>query len=430
MNSLHRISIGPGDVAGYLGNLRKGFDALGIPCEHFMFIPPNAYNYEAPHHFLKRSYDKAFRLSERGKLGALAYKAFDKVIRLMALIYAIIKFDIFIFSGLGSFFRFMELPLLRVLGKTVIVVYLGSDARPPYLSGRHLDDQQGRLDPEVIALEARAIRKRMARVERFASLIVNHTGMAQFATRSFVRLCELGLPMQIAAELMPKPEMSARRSTVRILHAPSRPIAKGTLEARQAVEQMRSDGLAVELVELVGVANSEVLRNLADCDIVFDELYSDTAIATFAAEAALFGKPVVVGSLYAQHFGWDNPNLAVAPTTLIAPSALEETLRRLVIDADFRRSESERVQAFVSTEYTPEKVASRYYQLIKNVYPAEWIMHPDQVDYVGGWGLSVSAWRRQMSIYIAAVGEKGLYLEDRPNLRKKIMSAVAGSSIL
>jgi hypothetical protein len=270
----------------------------------------------------------------------------------------------------------------------------------------------------------------MARAERFASLIVNHTGMAQFAKRSFVRLCELGLPMQLAADLMPKPEMLAKRSIVRILHAPSRPIAKGTLEARKAVAQMRSDGLAVELVELVGVPNSEVLRNLADCDIVFDELYSDSAIATFGAEAALFGKPIVVGSLYAQQIGKDNPNLAVAPTTLIAPSALEETFRRLVIDVDFRRSEAERARAFVSTEYSPEKVASRYYQLIANVYPAEWVMHPDQVDYVGGWGLSELAWRLQMSTYIAAVGEKGLCLEDRPHLKKKIMSAVAGASIL
>lgn len=428
IKSVRGVSIGPGEVAGYLSRLRTGFADLGVPCEHFLFIPPNAFNYSTSNYFLKRPFDRICRMRNGGIFGHVFFKLFDKILRFLAIIYAIFKYDCFIFSGFGSFFRFWELPLLRLFNKTIIVIYLGSDARPPYLSGRYLDDRNGRFSPTEIAAEASKMRKQMAWVERFASFIVNHTGTAQFAKKPFIRLCELGMPMA-APQICGAVSEDLKKRSIRILHAPTRPLAKGSMELRAAVSRMQQDGLAVELIELIGVSNAEVLKNLAECDIVFDELYSDVAVATFAAEAAMFRKPVVVGSLYASQFGRDNPSQSVAPTTFIVPDALEETLRSLVEDPALRAVEGQRLQNFVSVEYPPHKVAGRYSQLFDRSYPQHWLTKPRDISYLGGWGLPEGAWRDQMAKYLNEVGEEGLYLDDRPDLKAKILSFIKGAHI-
>lgn len=425
------ISIGPGEVAGYFGRLRDGFEALGVPCEHFLYIPPHKFAYSSPGYFLKRAFDALARVEGRGRIGRYAARIADKVIRLIGLAYAMIRYDVFIFSGYGSFFRFLELPLLRLLGKRIIVVYLGSDARPPYLSGKHLDDREGVFDPSGIAVEARALRRRMARVERYASVIVNHTGTAQFAERTFVRLSDVGMPMPIwpgnASPGNASIDMKSSEAPLRVLHAPSRPVAKGTHRVREAVARMQAEGIAIELVELSGVPNSEVLRHLAECDLVIDQLYSDVPLATFSAEAASFGKPVIVGSLYVEKFGADNPGEDRAPTIFIDPDELEPVLRRLVADGNLRRSEGERNRLFLAKRCAPREVAARYLQLVEGHIPEAWIADPEQLDYVGGWGLSETAWRDQMARYLAAVGEDGLQLGNR--LRRRIMDAAAGGPV-
>jgi len=424
------ISIGPGDVAGYLGKLRVGFEALGVPCEHFLYIPPHKFSYAVPDYFLKSTFDFWMRMAARGGIWRHLARFADKAIRLVGFVHAIRRYDVFLFSGFGSFFRFFELPLLKLLGKRTIVVYLGSDARPPYLSGKYLDDNDGVFDPRAIAAETRAIRRQMARVERYATVIVNHTSTAQFSTRPFVRLSEIGLPMQVpSSALADEAAPRAEDAPVRILHAPSRPVAKGTYEVRDAVARMREEGIAVELVELTGIPNSEVLRQLPACDIVVDQLYSDVPLATFGAEAAAFGKPTVVGSLYVARFGDDNPNEMLAPTVFIDPEAFEAKIRRLVADEALRRAEGVRARAFLLASSTPDKVATRFMRLAEGDIPGNWIADPDSIDYIGGWGLSRTAWREQMEHYISVAGEAGLNLPDRPRLRCRILDAVAGAPI-
>lgn len=421
------ISIGPGEVAGYLGQLRNGCEALGIPCEHVLYVPAHTFAYPAPNYFLRRAYEASVQLGARGRIGRLLARVADKAIRLVGLTRAILRCDVFIFSGYGSFFRFLELPLLRMLGKRIIVVYLGSDARPPYLSGKHLDDSAEAFDPARIAAETRMLRRMMARVERHASVIVNHTGTAQFSTRPFVRYSHVGMPMPTATAGLPG--RSTSDGPLRILHAPSRPIAKGTLRVREAVARLRAEGIAVELVELSGVPNSEVLRQLASCDVVVDELYSDLPLATFGAEAASFAKPAIVGSLYVERFAADNPGTGPAPTIFIHPDDLEVALRRLVTDEEWRIAEGGRAHTFLRARCTPRDVAARYLRLAQGDVPPEWIVDPAQLDYIGGWGLPEAAWRTQLAHYLSVVGEGGLALDHRPQLRARIVDAVEGGAI-
>jgi hypothetical protein len=425
VRSTHRISIGPGEVAGYLSQLRSGFERCGILAEHFLYVPAHRFAYDVNPYFFKSTYEIfSSKLSGRTSTRKALVWIFNKIVRFLALFYAIFKYDVFIFSGFGSFFRFWELPLLKFLNKKIVVVYLGSDARPPYMSGKHLDDARGEFDPFLIYQEAKTMVSQIRRVERYATAIVNHTGTAQFFQRPFIRLAAVGSPMGTPTQKVTVGMRAQENSTLRILHAPSRPIAKGSAEIRDAIEQLRSEGFDVEFVELRGVPNATVLQELACCDLVIDELYSDVPMAMFAAEAATLGKPTIVGSLYANEFFTHNPDATYPPTIFVRPENLLSELRALVEDAAARTATGFANRMFVETEWSPARVADNYLKVVRQEAPDNWWCVPTEVDYAMGWGLSVDSWLDQMRVYLSAVGPEGLLLDHNPLLKRKILDLV------
>lgn len=79
---------------------------------------------------------------------------------------------------------------------------------------------------------------------------------------------------------------------LRVAHVPNHPHFKGTVYLQAAVEKLRAEGHAIELMMVQGVPNEQVLEIYADADIVADQL-----VAGFhgyaALEAMSLGKPVL-----------------------------------------------------------------------------------------------------------------------------------------
>lgn len=418
--AVRRISIGPGEVAGYFSSLKAGFDELDIPCEHFVLIP-NKFNYQESDYFLRSVYVQLAKL-RNVKYRLIRYVGYclEVVLRLFVFIYAIIRCDVFITSGFGSFFRFYELPLMKLLGKKIVVVYLGTDARPAYLSGKHLDDVGKPFDCLVAKKETVRQVKMIRKVEQYADIIINHTATAQFFTRDFIRLHALGIPIKSHMSLS---HTALKQSNVtHILHAPSRPLAKGSLVFKQAIEELRAEGYEIDFIELVGVANSVVLQELEQCDFVLDELYSDVPMAMLATEAAVFGKPVIVGGYYAKQYKIDNPNHEYPPSLYVVPSDIKGAIRRMIDDKDFRLTLGKQAQKFVKQSWNTRKVAENYLRLIEsNDVPNNWRCDPVTLPYYWGWGLSQENWRQQVGDYISQCGSDGLLLNHNPVLRDSIL---------
>jgi hypothetical protein len=104
-------------------------------------------------------------------------------------------------------------------------------------------------------------------------------------------------------------------------------------------------------------------------------------------------------------------------------------LRRLVEDEGWRRAEGARARDYIGAHSTPRHVAARYLRLAEGDVPADWVVDPAALDYIGGWGLSEQAWRTQLTHYVSAVGEAGLGLDQRPRLRARIVDAAKGGPI-
>lgn len=419
--NVRRISIGPGEVAGYFSRLKAGFEELGIPCEHFV-LTPNKFNYQESNYFLRGIYLKLAKLRTL-KSSLIRYVGYclEAILRLFVFLYAMIRCDVFIIPGFGSFFRFYELPLMRLFGKKIIVVYLGSDARPPFLSGRHLDDIGKPFDCEATKNEVMKQVALIRKVEKYANLIVNHTATAQFFIRDFILLNSLGMPVEKYNPSLTLTNTNYSRP-VRILHAPSRPLAKGSLDFKKVIDELRFEGYKIDFIELVGVPNSVVLRELEHCDFVLDELYSDVPMAMFATEAAVFGKPVIVGGYYAEQYKIDNPSNEYPPSLYVLPSNIKQAIRKMIDDKSYRLELGEYAKRFVNQYWNIRNVAKNYMRLIDNDIPENWWGAPKNFPYLWGWGLSQDNWRLQVGEYVSQVGVDGLAFDHNQMLVESVLS--------
>ncbi len=86
------------------------------------------------------------------------------------------------------------------------------------------------------------------RVERYADVIVAQPAFSHFFERRVVNWFVVGVPWREQAR--GATDDHSEKATIRIVHSPSDPPIKGSKRIRDAVAQLRSEGLALELVEL------------------------------------------------------------------------------------------------------------------------------------------------------------------------------------
>jgi len=89
-----------------------------------------------------------------------------------------------------------------------------------------------------------------------------------------------------------RPSGAAGGRELRIAHAPNHRAIKGTEALIRAVEELKAEGVPVELTLMEGRPNHEIRQLIADADLVVDQLIVGW-YAMFAIEAMAMGKPVI-----------------------------------------------------------------------------------------------------------------------------------------
>jgi glycosyltransferase involved in cell wall biosynthesis len=123
----------------------------------------------------------------------------------------------------------------------------------------------------------------------------------------------------------------ATSGPLRILHAPNHRAIKGSDHFQRAVDELRAEGVDVEMVTLEQVPNETILQAMADCDVVADQLIVGW-YAMFALEAMSMGKPVLcylrqdLIDLYTSE-GLVRPG--EIPIVNCSPLTVKEAIRRL-----------------------------------------------------------------------------------------------------
>lgn len=257
----------------------------------------------------------------------------------LVFIWALQRFDTFCFfndrgillptGGYGSNLgiNLDELRILRMAGKTLFTYNYGADHRT-----RNKTLALGRYNfctdcPEIgrfCVCDDEGGERMLATIRRYANAMVA-CGIATKLIPGSINVPNLIVD---TSKSQPTRALSGHEGRpLRLVHAPNHPHFKGTRYLEAAVERLRSEGVAIELVMLSGVSNEEVLRLIRDADLVVDQLISG-AFGYFAVEAMAMGKPVMC---YLTDVSmW--PESESLPLINASPETVYETLRGLAAD--------------------------------------------------------------------------------------------------
>jgi len=424
-----RIFVGPAEVAGLAAGWTKGLREIGMSADLVcVYRHPFAYSDDTLPGLAARSWARLICWR-----GALAHRQYisrsvgfllQVLVRWWVLVWAMQRYDAFVFiSGKTITDTGVELALLRVAGKRVVVVFVGSDARPPYIDGG-LFPADRPFDAVAAARESQLQRRKVARLERGASACINAPATAHFHRRRLVNWFAVGIPREVS----PATRASRSGPVLRLLHSPSHAVLKGTASIRAMVERLNARGLAVELIIIEGRPNTEVLQAMRDCDLVVDQLYSDTPMAGFATEGASHGRPVLVGGYRATAMKRDLAGLPMPPTCFVSPEDFEAALERLVRDSAARESLGAAARAFVAGQWSHAAVAQRLLRVLRGDVPAAWWYDPAKVDHLHGCGLSETVAREHVRELIDCCGTSALQLDDKPTLREAFVKFARDSA--
>jgi hypothetical protein len=379
----------------------------------FRWPHPFQYRFRAPRTPAMALLSWAVGLGHHGGRLSWLRAATSFAARVCALPALALRYQAVIYVGADTLLRNgTDRALLHRLGVRTITVFCGSDARPPYLNGFWLEPDEGEADLEAIRAATERTSARVRRAERHSDYVVNHPATAQFHRAPYVDWTVMGMPGPPADTVRSKDAIQGPEGIVRLLHAPSDPRRKGTVEIRRAVEQLRQAGHQIDYAEVTGQPHAVIQELLSSSDIVVDELYSDALLAGLALEAARHGKPALVFG-YAGDLVRSLAGRVGAPSRhYAAPDQLSAQLHRLVTDAPARRDLGAQLRAFVEVAWAPSSIAERYERLIAGDPDPTWFDAPDAYGYVHGWGVSEPALAAALARYRDRFGQDAFALPE------------------
>ena len=286
----------------------------------------------------------------------------------------------FIYIGSNSFVfdchcvRGIEQALIKRSGGKVICLFLGSEIRSPSLTDE-LSQNIGQdlcttyLFSGPFGKDAKVKMQETAdslahSTEIFADLVLNSpkdqiTSLKKQTFPPFYYLPDVPTVDEYS-------KSRYRTGIIKILHAPSSPLAKGTPIVRSVIKALYSEGFVFEYVELSGVSKETIFGQLADVDIVLNEFYS--FVPGILGIEAMYFKCALLTSADQRVEEWLPPgaNQAWMQTNYWN---IFQNLKKLLLEPDLIRDFGSSGFQWVNANYTDEKnkqILLDYFDTIKD----------------------------------------------------------------
>ncbi|MBN1270007.1 MAG: glycosyltransferase family 4 protein [Kiritimatiellae bacterium] len=299
--------------------------------------------------YLEFDADYDLHLAGRGRLRTL-------LVLLRAFVRWAPRYDVFHFHECSLIPGGWDIPLLRLMGKTVIVHYHGSDIRRS-------------ADPARVAALGQTSRSGLSKV-------VN--GTAQYMAREFANALLVSTPDLLlhvpTAVWVPQPTdleywrpsnsgagAPSKPEVITIGHSPSTKAKKGTRFVVAAVERLKAEGYPIELVMAHDLPHDQVKPYVERADIFVDQLLVGW-YGNAACEAMALKKPVCVYICPEAE-----AHLGACPVVNANPDNLAEKLRGLIEDPAERARLGERGRAYVEERHDVRKIATDLLALYERV---------------------------------------------------------------
>jgi glycosyltransferase involved in cell wall biosynthesis len=290
----------------------------------------------------------------------------------------LVQYDVFHFNcgssiipnwRYASFLGLSDLPILRMLGKRIVVTYQGSDARQkdfcadkfvisPYGGqyGLELDHKDKEDMSDMLK------RKRIEKFGRYAHRIfaLNPDLLHVLPPRTeFLPYCNVDLDQW-------QPIKKAEGRNLVIMHSPTNRGVKGTKYIIEAVERLKAKYKDIELILVEGVPHAKVQEVYRKADLAIDQLLLGW-YGGFAVEMMALGKPVVC------YIREEDLNFIPEqmrnnlPIINANPDTIYNVLAGLVEERDKLHSIGEQSRAYVEMWHDPMKIAKRTKEVYESI---------------------------------------------------------------
>lgn len=337
-----RIFIGPSEIANVGGLLGMGMRENGVKvtvATRLIFPQQEGMKYD-------------IILGDAGK-----NKLWKMLIYLRLFFMTAFTHDVFIFIAGNSLLPFnIDLPILKILGKTIIVYFVGCDIRHFYSYEIWLEENQIKYsickdckNRKICNIKSK--KKLVRNFEKYADYIITSPALAQLMIRTYKYIF---IPLDVTNIKY----NNVFNEVPIIVHAPTNPSIKGTPYILEAVERLKKEGYKFEFKLFEEMGNKEVREALSGADIAVDQLYS-VANGMFANEAMAAGCTVLGGNI---------PSASGRPMELPVihtnPDTIYENLKILLDNPEMRYEFGEKGRQYVEKYHDYLKVADDILELI------------------------------------------------------------------
>jgi glycosyltransferase involved in cell wall biosynthesis len=297
------------------------------------------------------------------------YKLLALVIPWVVFLWAVLRYDVFQFYFDGGFLnrtigRRLELPLLKLLGKKIVVSAYGADVRVERIT-RELGSYNCCVDctQRLVACicDERLAERNLEHIRRYADVMLSMGDMIEYTPGSRNDLFYWAIDLK----KWPFVGVSLSSRPVKVVHAPNHPQFKGTRFLEGCIKQLQGEGFPVELILVNGVKNEEAIEFYKQADIVADQFLIGWH-GNFAVEAMALGKPVVA---YIRKPEAYLPNWTSCPIVNADPDTLRQALIVLIEDPKRRFDLGVKGRRYVENVFSLERVGERMDRLYRQLEP-------------------------------------------------------------
>jgi glycosyltransferase involved in cell wall biosynthesis len=267
------------------------------------------------------------------------------------------KYDVFHFHYGRSLLPLnLDLGLLRMMGKKTVMQYWGSDIMQVDVAKKYTLLDEETLNKIIPGIDDEKQRKNIAKINRkVGASLVGDYSLVPFSPGSKV------IRQALDVSNFPFVGCEPKRENVRIIHAPTNRLFKGTGRIIAAVERLKKDGYKVNLILVENMPHSEAVEAFKKADIVVDDVLQGP-YGLVAMECMALGKPVL--GRIDEHFAGMYKDLPVFNTN---PDNLYENLKTLALNPQMCFDLGKRGRAYVEANHDAKVIAQQLIDLYKSL---------------------------------------------------------------
>jgi len=275
------------------------------------------------------------------------------------------RYDIWHLNCMEAFFFYpLNLLILKLLGKRIVLTFRGSDVRthldflPNSISQKSKDWPPYYQKMQKLNHSFAGFRRKI-RMKIFIWFADKVAMTGPFLASSVSRYDKI-IPYARDLDFILKLKTITHKNKIIILHAPTVPEVKGSAYIEKTLKKICRKYPQVEFKMPLNLKNEDLLRQMAEADIIIDQLlvgwYGGQAV-----EAMALGKPVLsyIHEPYLNLVDF----ASVIPIINSSIWTLEKDLEILIENQKLREKLGKEGIAFAKKYHRPEKIADEYLKL-------------------------------------------------------------------